>query len=50
MDRGSWDFALPVCVLTMGVIVVTWIALRGTEPKDRAEIIRALAELFRRRK
>jgi len=50
VDGGRWDLALSVCVLPKGAIFVTWMALRDAKPKDRAEIIRASAELFRRRK
>lgn len=29
-------------------VLIVWIALRKTKPKDRVEIINALAKLFRR--
>jgi len=33
-------------IYTVGKIVIVRIALRGSEPKDRATIIKAVAELF----
>ncbi|MEU7981414.1 hypothetical protein AB0B63_23165 [Micromonospora sp. NPDC049081] len=48
VGAGPWlviAFAVPAA----GRIIITALALRGTNPKDRPSIIKALAELFRGR-
>jgi hypothetical protein len=35
-------------VVVIGIVAALAITLRGTAPADRPEIVRALAELFRR--
>jgi hypothetical protein len=42
---GPW-IAVAAAIPAFVVLFVSVIALRGTDPKDRPEIIRALAELF----
>jgi hypothetical protein len=37
-------------VPVVGKIIITAIALRGSDPKDRPNIIKAVAELFRWRR
>jgi hypothetical protein len=45
-ESWLWAVTLIVCALTL--LAAMAIALRGSDPKDRPEILRALAELFRR--
>ncbi|WP_158499151.1 hypothetical protein [Micromonospora haikouensis] len=49
MGAGPWVVAA-IGVPVAGMIIITYIALRGTEGKDRAAIIKAIAELFRWRR
>jgi hypothetical protein len=48
--HGPWVVALVVGIPMAGKIIITALALRGSEPKDRPNIIKAVAELFRWRK
>jgi hypothetical protein len=50
LSHGPWAVALVVGVPVAGKLVALGIALRGVDPKDRPSIIRAVAELFRRRR
>jgi hypothetical protein len=45
-ESWLWAVTLIVCALTL--LAAMAIALRGSDPKDRPEILRALAELLRR--
>ena len=44
---SPWIAAAVVGVPVAGKIIVVALALRGTDPKDRPNIIKAVAELFR---
>lgn len=46
-NHGPWAVALVVGVPVAGKIIITTLALRGSQPKDRPNIIKAVAELFR---
>lgn len=50
VEHSPWAFALAVMVPIAGKIIITAIALRGADPKDRPNIIKAVAELFRWRR
>ncbi|MGX4657331.1 hypothetical protein ACWCHM_26955 [Micromonospora sp. SCSIO 07396] len=50
VGAGPWVAAAAVAVTVAGKIIITALALRGTEPKDRPGIIKAVAELFRWRR
>lgn len=50
VQHGPWAIALAVVVPVAGKIIITALALRGSEPKDRPSIIKAVAELFRWRR
>lgn len=50
VEHGPWALALAVGVPVAGKIIITAVALRGAEPKDRPSIIKAVAELFRWRR
>jgi hypothetical protein len=47
---GPWAIGLTLGIPVAGKIIVVLIALRGSDPKDRPNIIKAVAELFRWRK
>ncbi|MFD6265523.1 hypothetical protein ACFWFK_30870 [Micromonospora chalcea] len=49
-STGPWVAAAAVAVPVAGKIIITVVALRGTDPKDRPTIIKAVAELFRWRR
>jgi hypothetical protein len=50
LAHGPWAIALAVGVPVAGKVIITAVALRGADPKDRPAIIRAVAELFRWRR
>jgi hypothetical protein len=44
---ASWAAPVLVFVVATALVIITLFALRGTAPKERAAIIRAIAELVR---
>ncbi|MBM0258955.1 hypothetical protein [Micromonospora sp. 4G55] len=50
LGAGPLTVAAAVAVPVAGKIIITALALRGTDPKDRPGIIKAVAELFRWRR
>jgi hypothetical protein len=50
VEHGPWAIALVIGMPIVGKIIITAVALRGSEPKDRPNIIKAVAELFRWRR
>ncbi|KOX14984.1 hypothetical protein ADK66_03005 [Micromonospora sp. NRRL B-16802] len=50
VGAGPWVVAAAIGVPVAGKIIITALALRGTDPKDRPGIIKAVAELFRWRR
>ncbi|MFF5181764.1 hypothetical protein ACFY2Q_27360 [Micromonospora sp. NPDC000316] len=50
ISAGPWVVTAALGVPVVGKIIVTALALRGTHPKDRPGIIKAVAELFRWRR
>jgi hypothetical protein len=50
VEHGPWAIALALGVPVAGKIIITAVALRGADPKDRPGIIKAVAELFRWRR
>ena len=44
---ASWAAPVLVLVIATALVIITLSALRGTAPKERAAIIRAIAELVR---
>lgn len=50
ISAGPTVVAAALGVPVAGMVLITAIALRGTEPKDRPGIIKAIAELFRWRR
>jgi hypothetical protein len=50
VEHGPWALALAIGVPVAGKIIITAVALRGSEPEDRPNIIKAVAELFRWRR
>ena len=47
ITAGPWVVALALAVPVVGKIIALALALRDSDPKDRPNIIRAVAELFR---
>lgn len=47
LAAGPWALVALAGVLVIGKVLVAHIAIPGTESKDRAVIIRAIAEMFR---
>ena len=47
LSHSPWAIAVLIGVPVAGKILITAVALRGSEPKDRPNIIKAVAELFR---
>ncbi|MEU2661208.1 hypothetical protein [Micromonospora sp. NPDC007220] len=50
VGASPYVVAAAIGVPVAGKIVITALALRGTDPKDRPGIIKAVAELFRWRR
>lgn len=50
LAASSWVAAAIVGVPVAGKIIITAMALRGADPRDRPAIIRAVAELYRWRR
>jgi hypothetical protein len=50
LEHGPWAVAVAVGIPVLGKIIVTALALWGSEPKDRPNILKAVAELFRWRR
>ncbi|MGC4773057.1 hypothetical protein ACLQ25_29295 [Micromonospora sp. DT44] len=50
VGASPYVVAAAVAVPVTGKIIITALALRGTDPKDRPAIIKAVAELFRSRR
>lgn len=50
MGAGPWVVAAVIGVPVAGKLIALALATRGTEPKDRPGIIKAVAELFRWRR
>ena len=50
VEHGPWAVAIVVGVPVAGKIIITALALRGSEPRDRPNILKAVAELFRWRR
>ena len=47
VSQSPWALFGTVVVLSLTLIIIVMIALRGADPKDRPNIIKAVAELFR---
>jgi hypothetical protein len=47
LSHSPLAVAVVVGVPVAGKIIITAVALRGADPKDRPNIIKAVAELFR---
>lgn len=50
VGAGPWVMAAVIAVPVTGKIIITALAIRGSDPKDRPNIIKAVAELFRWRR
>lgn len=47
IPASPWAAAVALTVTGAAKIIVLRISLRGSDPKDRANIIKAVAEMFR---